>query len=194
MPGFSKILLCYDSTREGRRALIEGAEPGVVQARDRTIPAGEDDPGVVQHRDGLDVLVGLRIVGERQIQVAAAQGGPGAVRVVGRGEHDLDAGMVVAEGAQGGGHDLGRRGLGDAHPNPDDLAAGRLLGIGGHRLDLAERPPGPAADRLARGSQTHRRAAPRTVEQRLGQRRFQRRYLVRQRGLGVAERGGRPPE
>jgi nucleotide-binding universal stress UspA family protein len=26
MPAFSKILLCYDSTREGRRALIEGAE------------------------------------------------------------------------------------------------------------------------------------------------------------------------
>jgi nucleotide-binding universal stress UspA family protein len=26
MAGFSRILLCYDSTREGRRALIEGAE------------------------------------------------------------------------------------------------------------------------------------------------------------------------
>ncbi len=26
MAAFSKILLCYDSTREGRRALIEGAE------------------------------------------------------------------------------------------------------------------------------------------------------------------------
>ena len=102
--------------------------------------------------------------------------------------------MVVAEGAQGRGHDLGRRGLGDAHPDPDDLPAGRLLGVGGHGLDLAERPPGPAADRLARGSQADRRAAARTVEQRLAQGRFQRRHLVRQRGLGVAERGGRPPE
>jgi nucleotide-binding universal stress UspA family protein len=26
MPAFRKILLCYDSTREGRRALIQGAE------------------------------------------------------------------------------------------------------------------------------------------------------------------------
>jgi nucleotide-binding universal stress UspA family protein len=26
MPAFTKILLCYDSTREGRRALLEGAE------------------------------------------------------------------------------------------------------------------------------------------------------------------------
>jgi nucleotide-binding universal stress UspA family protein len=26
MPAFTRILLCYDSTREGRRALIEGAE------------------------------------------------------------------------------------------------------------------------------------------------------------------------
>src|SRR5580704_3753835 len=87
--------------------------------------------------------------------------------------------MVVAEGTQGGGHDLG---------------AGRLLGVGGHGLDLAQRPPGPAADRLARRSQADGCAAARAVEQRLVKRRFQGRYLVRQRGLGVAERAGGPPE
>jgi predicted PurR-regulated permease PerM len=35
--------------------------------------------------------------------------------------------MVIAEGAQGRGHDLGGRGLGHAHPHPDALAAGGLL-------------------------------------------------------------------
>src|SRR5690242_15496551 len=35
--------------------------------------------------------------------------------------------MVVAEGAQGRGHDLGRRGLGDPDPDAHALPAGRLL-------------------------------------------------------------------
>jgi hypothetical protein len=98
----------------------------------------------------------------------AVQRGPRAVRVVGRDEHDLDAGMVVTKGTQRRRHDLGRRGLRDAHPDRHDLAARGLLGIGRHCLHLAQRPPRPAADRLARGSQADRRAAPRAVEQRLG--------------------------
>jgi len=102
--------------------------------------------------------------------------------------------MVVAEHAQRRGHDLRGRGLGHAHPHPEALAAGGLLRVGGHRLDLAEGPPGPAADRLARGGQAHRRPAARAVEQRLSQGRLQRRDLVRERGLGEAERGGRGPE
>jgi hypothetical protein len=174
--------------------LVQDPEPGALQARYRAVAAGEDHPGVLEHRDGLDVLVGLEIVGEREVQVAAAQRGPGGVLVVGCAEHHLDAGKLVAEGAQGRGHDLGRRGLGHPDPNPDDLAAGRLLGVGGYRLDLAERPPSPAADRLARWGQAHRGAAARAVEQRLAQRGFQRRHLVRQRGLGIAERRCRPPE
>jgi hypothetical protein len=174
--------------------LVEHVEAGLLQAGDRAVPAGEDDPGIGQHRDGLDVLVGLGVEGERQVQLAAAQRGPGLVRVVRHDQHDLDAGMVVAEGAQGRGHDLGRRGLGDAHPDPDDLAPGRLLGVSRHRLDLGQRPPRPAADRLPRGRQPYRRAAARAVEQRLPERRLQRRHLVRQRGLGVAEGRGRAPE
>ena len=86
--------------------------------------------------------------------------------------------MVVAEGAQSRRHDLGGRGLGDAYPDPHDLAAGRLLGVGGHGLDLAKRPPGPAADSLARRSQPHRSAAAGAFEQRLPERCFERRHLV----------------
>jgi hypothetical protein len=73
-------------------------------------------------------------------------------------------------------------------------AAGRLLGVGGDRLDLAECPPGPAADRLARRGQAYRGAAARAVEQRLPQGRLQRGDLVRQRGLGEPERSRRAAE
>jgi hypothetical protein len=174
--------------------LVEHAEPGVLQARDGAVTAGEDHPGVGEHRDGFHVLVGLDVVGEGKVQVAAAQRAAGGIWIVGRGEHDLDPGMVVPEDAQRRGHDLGRRGLGHADPDPHHLAARRLLRVGGHGLDLAERATGPAADRLARGGQPHRCAAARTVEQLLSERRFQRRYLMRQGGLGVAEGLGGPPE
>src|SRR5204862_106548 len=82
----------------------------------------------------------------------------GATWVIGTAEHDLDAGVVVTEGAQGPGHDLGCRCLGDADPHPHALAAGRLLGVGGHGLDFAQRPPRPPADRLAGRGQAPARA------------------------------------
>ena len=73
--------------------------------------------------------------------------------------------MVLAEGMQGGGHNLGGGRLGDADPHPHPLAPLGLLGIGGHGLHLSECPSRPATNRLARGGQPNLRPPARAVEE-----------------------------
>src|SRR4029077_15849160 len=172
---------------------VEHVEPWPVEFGDGVVAAGADHPRVLEHGHRLDDVIRLGIVDEGQVETPLAEAIRSG-RIVDRAQDHLDPGILVAEGPQGERHDLGRRRLGDADAHPYALAAFRFLGVGGDRLDLAQSAPGPAADRLARRGRAHLPAATGPVEQRPAQRRLERRDLMRQRRLGIAELGRGPPE